>query len=217
MFIVIGILVLLGGMASANIVEIVEYHYLLANEKTTNMLTDTNANSSIQNLELFGLFSAAETFLKQDIPSLLQSGDRGVVLNNYLSEGEAVQAGIDRYTSSLTSEAKQAKSKLQACEGQLQKANTQYASALKENSEFDFLQAVESAKNARSCMGEYYVVANSVEGLQSKLKSYQDALAKRITYLRNNQALITEHYNMLNPALLNQLNAVANTLEASRR
>ena len=85
------------------------------------------------------------------------------------------------------------------------------------NQEPLYTQAINQAKKARTCIGEYSVSTSSLTALNKKISRYLSAIQKRIHYLQENQNTIIKNYDMLNINKLRELQSIASVLESTKK
>ena len=96
---------------------------------------------------------------------------------------------------------------------QLGAANRDLITAMKNNNEHLFESTVNSARDARICMADLQVSMNANRNIFLKLDRHISLLDTKYTYLMDNQEFILHHYDLLEPALLRKLQAIAETLD----
>lgn len=201
---------MMGGLVSAGFLEVIENHYALALGTPSVNHSRSKAN---QSQDIWFLFQQSEDFLQTDLPKLLQSGERGKYLQNYLLDANMLLQGLRFQNNQLVQEIARINTLKSQCENALSQANTQYSEAFKANDELRFLTAVEKGKKARSCIAEYMVDTSALQALHEKAVHYTTLISRRAQYLTQNQNLIIQHYEVLKPQLLRQLQTIATDLQ----
>lgn len=85
------------------------------------------------------------------------------------------------------------------------------------NQEPLYTQAINQAKKARTCIGEYSVSTSSLTALNNKISRYRSAIQKRTQYLQQNQNIIIKNYDMLNINKLRELQSITSALESTKK
>ena len=89
------------------------------------------------------------------------------------------------------------------------------------NQEPLYTQAINQAKKARTCIGEYSVSTSSLTTLNHKIARYRTAIQKRTQYLQQylqqNQNIIIKNYDMLNINKLRELQRITSALESTKK
>ena len=166
-----------------------------------------------ENNDIWFLFSESESFLRKDIAQLLESpSQREKNLRIYLSDGSSLLNLFSYHENRIRGELQHTENQLSLCQSRMTTVNQLFSQSLKDNQENWFNQAVESAKWARSCLAEQWVLKKSLQTLLLKITKYRTGIDQRVTYLRNNQLLILRHYDILKPTLLSELYRIASTL-----
>ena len=85
------------------------------------------------------------------------------------------------------------------------------------NQEPLYTQAINQAKKARTCIGEYSVSTSSLTTLNNKISRYRSAIQKRTQYLQQNQNTIIKNYDILNINKLRELQNITSALESTKK
>lgn len=206
-----------GGLASAGLFELIEEHFTLHKSSWThselNYFTQNKEGSA---WDLRFLFEQAEEFLRVDVPQSLQSHERARFLSNYLEDGDSLLLALTYQANIFTITKTELFSKRNDCLNTLEKANTDYRTALDSNNELLFERAISHATQARECLAKQHVDIAVLDALENKRASYTRHIEARTAYLKKNQQLIVQHYDILDPQLLSELYYVSRSLEASR-
>lgn len=164
-------------------------------------------------LSLWELLIQSDAFLKRDIALELQSAQRATLLANYIQEGEALSSALSRELNHIQLDLETRENTLNLCSSQLRIANDDFSQSLSSNSELGYRNALYQAKKARICLSETQVYLSAFSALNQKLTLVKNVLDPRVAYLKKNQNLIVEHYDVLDPQLLSELYKLSITLE----
>ena len=163
------------------------------------------------------MLSESEDFIKTDLTELLKSSDREKILANYILDGINLEQALNYHYNSQGNQLNSDKAQLASCQWDLNTANTNYKTALAMNQEPLYTQAINQAKKARTCIGEYSVSTSSLITLNNKIARYCSAIQKRIHYLQENQNTIIKNYDMLNINKLRELQSITSALESTKK
>ena len=193
--------------------DIIQLHLKYANFGSSVVLKKEALVIEEKTSDLWDLFSQSKDFQKIDIVQFLDADQREKNLEQYLSNGDHLLAGLNFQQSSLASELQKIQNQSVLCQNILSSANDLFTISLQNIHEEDFYRAVEQAKSARACLGEQGVMERAIQTLIAQVKSNQNAITPRITYLKNNKELIIKHYDILKPSLLAELYKISVMLE----
>lgn len=214
LFMLFGSLLFVGfWLASAHLDDIIQLHLKYANFGSSVSLKKEALVIEEKTSDLWDLFSQSKDFQKIDIVQLLDADQREKNLEQYLSNGDHLLAGLNFQQSSLASELQKIQNQSILCQNTLSSANDLFVISLQNIHEEGFYRAVEQAKSARVCLWEQGVMERAIQTLIAQVKSNQNAITPRITYLKNNKELIIKHYDILKPSLLAELYKISVMLE----
>ena len=128
-----------------------------------------------------------------------------------------LEQALNYHYNSQSNQLNNDKAQLASCQWDLNTANTNYKTALAMNQEPLYTQAINQAKKARTCIGEYSVSTSSLTTLNHKIARYRTAIQKRTQYLQQNQNIIIKNYDMLNINKLRELQSITSALESTKK
>ena len=146
---------------------------------------------------------------------MLETSERARELSRYLNDGNRLLAHMNAHEHRLNAESQTIELKMEACEGDLERANLLFSESMNTINPSLFKRAVQQAQDARRCIGEQYVLKNATHTLILKLQGIKAKLAPRIQYLQEHQTLLIKHYDILKPSLLSELYQASLQLRAS--
>ena len=198
------------GFASASRVsEIIQYHFQLS---SIDWVMSSKTDSKNITTDIWYLFSQSEGYLKENMSSLLDNeSTRRTNLSNYIVDWSSLLNALGYQKNKLNNALQTSAKKIQ---NQLTSANQRYLTSLKSKNEAVFNQSVNTAKLARKCIWEEQVSQSVTKTLLQQVQTYTTKIEKRNNYLKNNQALILRHYDVLKPSLLKTLYPISVELES---
>ena len=201
------------GFASASRVsEIIQYHFQLS---SIDWVMSSKTDSKNITTDIWYLFSQSESYLKENMSSLLDNeSTRRTNLSNYIVDWSSLLNALGYQKNKLNNALQTSAKKIQNCQNQLTSANQRYLTSLKSKNEAVFNQSVNTAKLARKCIWEEQVSQSVTKTLLQQVQTYTTKIEKRNNYLKNNQALILRHYDVLKPSLLKTLYPISVELES---
>ncbi len=162
---------------------------------------------------LWELLVQADAFLRRDIALELQSAQRATLLSNYIQEGETLSSSLSHELNRIQLDLDTKENTFNLCSNQLRTANDAFSQSISSNNELGYHNALLQAKKARTCLWETQVDLSAFSTLKQKLMLAKNALDPRVAYLKKNQTLILEHYDVLDSQLLSELYKVSTVLE----
>ena len=206
-----------GSNVSASVLDIIELHFELSNSTSFYPKKSNTIEKKFKNSDLRFVLSESEDFINTDLTELLKSSDREKILANYILDGINLEQALNYHYNSQGNQLNSDKAQLASCQWDLNTANTNYKTALSTNQETLYTLALNQAKKARTCIGEYSVSTSSLTALNKKISHYRSAIQKRIHYLQENQNTIIKNYDMLNINKLRELQSITSVLESTKK
>ncbi len=202
---------------SASVLDIIELHFELSENTSFYPKKSATIEKKFKNSDLRFVLSESEDFINTDLTELLKASDREKVLTNYILDGINLEQALNYHYNSQGNQLNNDKAQLASCQWDLNTANTNYKTALAMNQEALYTQAINQAKKARTCIGEYSVSTSSLTTLNHKIARYRTAIQKRTQYLQQNQNIIIKNYDMLNINKLRELQSITSALESTKK
>ena len=209
---------LIGGGVSASVLDIIDLHFQLAESSFVYQnITQNQLQKKFKNSDLWFVLSESEEFINTDLTQLLNTSDRENVLANYILDWLNLEQILGYHYNQQSSQLNAEKTQLATCQADLNIANANYRSALENNQEALYDQALRQVKQARTCIWEYGVSTSSLATLNNKIVRYRNAIQRRTQYLQANQSLIIKNYDMLNLQKLRELQKITSVLESTKK
>ena len=198
--------------SASRVSEIIQYHFQYS---SINWVKSSKTDTKNITTDIWYLLTQSNNYLKQDIAQLLDKEDtRKTNLNGYIVDWSSLISALGYQKNKLNNDLEKTTTKIQTCQNQLTTANQKYVTSLNSKNEYQFNQAVDNAKKAKRCIWEEQVNQSVEKTLLQQVQEYLTKIEKRHTYLKNNQALIIRHYDILKPSLLRELYSIAVELES---
>lgn len=214
----LGGVALIGGGVSASVLDIIDLHFQLADSSFVYQNSVQNQlQKKFKNSDLWFVLSESEEFINTDLTQLLNTSDREKALANYILDWLNLEQTLSYHYNQQSSQLNADKTQLATCQADLNIANTNYRSALENNQETLYNQALRQVKQARTCIWEYGVSTSSLATLNNKIVRYRNAIQRRTEYLQANQSLIIKNYDMLNLQKLRELQKITSALESTKK